>query len=162
MFRPDQKKQAEKRIKRGLKKFNKKYTSAIRGLSKPPLAILKKKLWDAFSAYIRQRDSANGWFICISCGTPQSTQEGNLHAGHYHKSSMSMALRYDEKNVNGQCYHCNIRLEGNRQGYEKGLIKKYGPAVIQDFDIRKNNKVKWTRFEYELHIKIYTDKIKTL
>lgn len=124
-----------------------------------PLKKLKKALWEVFSLYIRTRDSKDGFFWCISCGKYHSVANGNLQAGHYHKSSMSAALRYSEINVNGQCYVCNIHLEGNRQGYEKGLVKKYGAHVLDLLDAQRNNKVKWTRWGYTILIDEYKTKL---
>lgn len=123
------------------------------------LKLLKAKLWEVFSKFIRMRDSNRDYFTCISCGVPQKKSGGNLQAGHYFKSEMYPAIRYDEKNVNGQCRNCNIFKEGNRQGYEKGLIKKYGPEIILLLDIKKNNYCKMGRFEYEVLIKEYESKI---
>lgn len=131
---------------------------------------LKTILWDVFSAFIRLRDSDGDIFTCISCGRPkpiyyndkQGRRRTHLHAGHYHKSEMSAALRYDEKNVNGQCYDCNMNKEGNRQGYMLGIIKKYGQNTLQYLDIKKNNRVKWGRFEYIALIKEYEQKLKEL
>ncbi len=148
----------EMSVKARAKKLVKKFSDQ----QQEPLKKLKKALWDIFSLFIRKRDSKNGFFTCISCGQPQRTSDGNLQAGHYHKSSMSAALRYSEINVNGQCYSCNILKEGNRQGYEKGLIKKYGESVLDLLDAQRNNKVKWTRFEYIALIGEYTEKVKNL
>ena len=121
---------------------------------------LKKQLWEIFSEYIRRRDSENETFVCISCQTFKSSREGNLQAGHYYKSETCPALRYDEVNVNGQCKSCNIFKEGNRQGYEIGLLKKYGQKAVDILKIKSHNKVDLGRFELELLIKHFKTKIK--
>lgn len=150
----EKKKQSEK-SKRIVKLVNK----AEKNKSHPQL---KKKLWEIVSEYIRLRDSKDEMFVCISCGKYQSTLNGNLQAGHYYKSETFPSLRYEEKNLNGQCKSCNIFKEGNRQGYEIGLLKKYGQATLDDLKIRCHNKAKLGRFELEILIKIYTDKLNQL
>lgn len=59
-------------------------------------------------------------------------------------------------------HQCNLYDEGNRQGYEQGLIKKYGKDIIQLLDIRRNNKIKWVKFEYETLISEYKQKTEQL
>ena len=101
----------------------------------------KKKLWKAFSEFIRLRDSEDGVGICISCGrfVAYPNKSGKWHAGHFYPRSTTYSyLYFDEKNVNGQCMHCNSYLEGNKQGYEEGLIKKYGDGILEEL---KNKKV---------------------
>ena len=123
---------------------------------------LKKQLWEVFSEYIRCRDSRDGMFVCISCGKLQSTENGNLQAGHYYKSQVYPAIRYNEIQVNGQCKSCNIFKEGNRQGYEIGLLKKYGQAALDKLKLQCHNKIRLGRFELELLIKEYTQKLDKL
>jgi len=133
---------------------------------------LDKKLWRIFSKYIRLRDcDNNGMGKCISCGKPiwvfriedKIHFNQQAHAGHYYnKGSNYRALKYDEKNVNLQCCHCNTFLEGNKQGYKKGLIKKYGEEVLQYLEIKKSNQCKWSYGEYEVLIKHYTQKLNDL
>ena len=123
------------------------------------LPKLKKLLWKEFARFIRVRDSSGEWFTCISCGKPQSVADGNFQAGHYFKSQLYAAIRYDERNVNGQCRRCNIFLEGNRQGYAEGLRKKYGQIAIDILDIKKNNRSKMGRWEYKALIQEYQNKI---
>lgn len=123
---------------------------------------LKKILWEIFSEYIRIRDSKDGMFVCISCGKYQSAEGGNLQAGHYYKSETYPSLRYEDRNVNSQCKSCNIFKEGNRQGYEIGMLKKYGQETIDILKISCHNKAKLGRFELEVLIKIYTEKLNKL
>lgn len=148
-------KKKEKESKRIVKLVN----NAEKKKSHPQL---KKQLWDIFSEFIRLRDSKDGMFTCISCGKLQSAAGGNLQAGHYYKSQLHPALRYEITNVNSQCRQCNVFLEGNRQGYEIGLIKKYGQKAIDDLKLRAHNKAKLGRFELELLIKEFTQKLNKL
>lgn len=153
-FHNDQKKKEEK-SKRVVRLVNK----ADKNKSYPQL---KKQLWELFSEYIRIRDSKDGMFTCISCGTLQSVENGNLQCGHYYKSETYPALRYSESNNNGQCKSCNIFKEGNRQGYEQGMLKKYGQATIDMLKISCHNKIRLGRFELELLIKEYAEKLRKI
>lgn len=131
-----------------------------------PKATAKKKLWKAFATYIRLRDAPNGYGNCISCNKmvayPNDT--GNWHAGHYYPRSVTYGtLYFDEYNVNGQCRHCNTYLEGNKQGYEKGLKRKYGQSVFDHFDLTRAVGVKKCHdFEYNEIAKHYRKLVREL
>ena len=113
-----------------------------------------------FSEYIRRRDAdENGYIKCISCG--HIVRWENSDAGHYYNRSIN-SLRYDEKNVNAQCRHCNRFLEGNIQGYRKGLIKKYGSDAVKMLDIKRFNICKLGIFEIEILKKEYKEKLKQI
>jgi len=120
---------------------------------------LKKKLDRLFSKFIKLRDGGQEFFKCISCQKTKPLSQFN--AGHYW-SRRYMSTRYDEKNVNGQCIYCNMHLSGNIQGYQIGLIKKYGEEILQHLEIKKNNISNMGRFEFEVLINEYNDKIKIL
>jgi hypothetical protein len=120
---------------------------------------LKKKLDRLFSKFIKLRDGGLEFFKCISCQKTKPLSQFN--AGHYW-SRRYMSTRYDEKNVNGQCIYCNMHLSGNIQGYREGLIKKYGEEILTHLEIKKNNISNMGRFEFEVLINEYNDKIKIL
>jgi len=54
--------------------------------------------------YIRLRDFG---LPCVSCGIPFMP---NFQSGHFYKSELYSNLRFDEKNLAGQCYSCNSQL----------------------------------------------------
>lgn len=78
----------------------------------------------AFNAFIRERDKG---LPCISCGRSSGCK---VNAGHYLSVKAHPELRFDEKNVNLQCEHCNCFLSGNLLGYRKGLIERFGQEYI--------------------------------
>jgi hypothetical protein len=129
-------------------------------LSKPKKKLsyrsLVLKLDRIFSQYIRKRDSVDGYGACISCGKNLSIKEA--HAGHYVNRAV-MSLRFDEKNVNMQCPHCNTYRVGNSVGYTLGLINKYGKDVIEYLAAAKRKSRKFTCEELEILIKLYKDKL---
>ncbi len=120
---------------------------------------LKAKLDRVFAKFIKARDSDGDFFTCICCKKVKSISQFN--ACHYH-SRRYLSLRWDEKNVNGGCIHCNKYLSGNIQAYTRGLEMKYGKQVIEWLLIKKNNTMKLSRFEYQILIEVYEKKLKEL
>lgn len=120
----------------------------------------KAKLDRVFSKFIRTRDSKDaGYFQCISCGEYKSLRQADC--GHFY-SRRFLSLRWDEKNCHTQCSHCNTFMEGNRQGFERGLIRKHGKEVLEYLESKKNNKVKMDKFIYITLVKEYEKKLKDL
>lgn len=109
-----------------------------------------------FAKFIKKRDSDGVQFKCISCG--QNKLIDQFNAGHYF-SRGELSIRWNEKNVNGQCISCNKWKNGNIQDYQKGLIVKYGEGIIQELEIKKALSVKYARFEIEILIKHYKSQI---
>lgn len=110
------------------------------------MKLTRKKVQDKrFNPFIRLRDSRKWdgqYFECISCHLTK--HKSHLQAGHYYHYSVSGALTFDEVNVNGQCGSCNLNMGADPsivEGYKKGLIKKYGPGVMNYLDSKKKNKV---------------------
>ena len=109
----------------------------------PSLASLKRKADRVFSAWIRRRDALpDGTGRCISCGIITK-----LQAGHWIKRG-HLALRYDPRNVHGQCVRCNHFLGGNEGAYAAALVRKYGVGAIEDMLSRKHNVTKLSRDDY--------------
>jgi hypothetical protein len=96
-------------------------------MRKPSLKTLRKKAISAMSKYIVARDCG----ICCTC-----KGKGN-QAGHFFPSGF-WGTRFDERNVNCQCYRCNILLKGNMIAYYEFMLNKYGPNTIDELKIRKN------------------------
>ena len=83
-------------------------------LEKRPHKWLKKKAWEVFGKFIRERDPN-----CFTCGDPTK------HAGHW-RHGKTKAGYYDERNVNGQCIKCNLYLSGNEAVYSLRMAEIYG------------------------------------
>lgn len=128
------------------------------------LSDLKKDLQTVFNAYIRKRDTlfdraGQPFFICISCNTPKPMNQ--MNAGHFHAVGGNDAVRYDEHNVNGQCIYCNKFCHGNKEGYVRGMLKKWGQKVIDDLELRRHNRSKMQKFEVQLLIDHYKNLLKS-
>jgi len=116
------------------------------------VAKLKAKLDIVFKKYIRQRDQKDGYFTCISCG--ETKPVSMMHAGHFYASTFT-AVRWDERNVNGQDIRCNVFLHGHLLGYRKGMIAKYGQEVLDELEALHNKPMKLDRFWLEEMIEKY-------
>ena len=98
---------------------------AVKELRDNNVSHWKKKAQTTFNRFIRTRDKALG---CISCGNPFNSK---YDAGHYRSVGAHPALRFDERNNNGQCVHCNQHLSGNLVDYRIHLVKKIGLEALE-------------------------------
>lgn len=117
---------------------------------KTKVSILKRKLWEVFSKYIRQRDKG----ICFTCG--RKCEGSGYHAGHFiPKSVGGIALYFNEENVHGQCYNCNINLGGNQFIFGT----KLGLDIVNKLYAIKQQTNKWTEEDYLQRTAYYKEKI---
>lgn len=119
----------------------------------------KKELDKIFSKFIRLRDSKNGIGICITCGRRKEWKY--MDCGHYIKRQY-LPTRYDEKNSNLQCKHCNAFEQGANEKYKVAIDKKWGRGTAEMLEIKKYNKSLLTVNEYMILIKHYEDRFKEL
>ena len=106
---------------------------------------LTAKAQRIFNAYIRERDSRNGYFTCISCFRSMPTDQ--MDAGHYVPVKGGSFLRFNEYNVNGECKRCNGFDEFHLIGYRKHLIMKIGKEMVEWLEKHRFEVKKWTRTE---------------
>ena len=118
-----------------------------------PLPKLLKKAETVFNRYIRERDSEDGYFTCISCGKVLPVSK--MNAGHFAPVKSSSALRFNEYNVNGECQWSNGFDEFHLIGYRKNLINKIGLEMVEWLEDNARTTKKWTRTELEDIIKKY-------
>jgi hypothetical protein len=78
-----------------------------------------------------------------------------MNAGHYVPVSRSSLLRFDEKNVNGECAFCNCFDQFHLVGYRKNLIQKIGKKEVERLEQQSHGLKKWNRVELEEIIKKY-------
>ncbi len=125
-----------------------------------PLAKLKKKLDEVFSKFIRMSYANDEGIVkCFTCGKFEIWKY--VDCGHYIPRDC-MPLRYDEKNCHPQCKHCNITLKGNYTKYARNLVLFYGKDILDLLELKRRNLMKWTRWEYTILIKHYTEEVKKL
>lgn len=112
------------------------------------LPKLKRKAQTVFNTWIRKRDKD---LPCISCKKARVS-----HAGHYIAQGSSSLLRFNEKNVNGQCVGCNTFKHGNLLEYRMGLVERYGLNVVKELESKRHEIKKWKRWELEEIIEKYS------
>lgn len=109
------------------------YLKRKTGLSPRRKGTFKHKAWSVFSRAIRKRDAdENGMVACFTCGAVKHFTE--LDCGHYIPKSISLALRFDERNNHPQCVGCNQFRHGNLTQYALALKRKYGESILEELD----------------------------
>ena len=114
---------------------------------------LTAKAQKVFNSYTRKRDSQNGYFTCISCGSVKDVE--SMDAGHYVPVKGSSALRFDEYNVNGECKSCNGFDQFHLIGYRRNLINKIGEGMVLHLENQHRLVKKWSRSELNEIIQKY-------
>jgi len=99
-------------------------------------SLYKKDAWNAFSIYIRTRDTEERWpdgrvGKCCTCGKEYEFKK--LQAGHFIPGRSGSVL-LDERIVHAQCYHCNVGLKGNPREYDKFMRAKYSDEEVAELD----------------------------
>ena len=50
-----------------------------------------------------------------------------------------LGTKYDIRNNKPQCKQCNRYKHGNLKVFERELIKEYGPEIIEELNLKKND-----------------------
>lgn len=126
------------------------------------LAELRAEAQTAFNAWIRARDRRAGWG-CICCGAPleweSSKPGGAVDAGHYLSRGSTIALAFDERNVNAQRKSCNRPGGTTRDSFRAGMVARYGAEVVaelegpHDLPHLKHDDLRAIRDEYRRRLK---------
>ena len=119
-----------------------------------------KNAQTVFNTYIRLRDRGKD---CISCGRPlgDCAIGGDYDAGHYRSVGSAPHLRFEPKNVNGQCKKCNRYGAGMAVDYRIGLIKRIGLDSVEAIESDQTSR-KWSVEELKELISRYSSLIKTM
>lgn len=120
----------------------------------------EKELQYWVNTYARERDK---WEDCISCDTPlvPNSLGGGFDAGHYRSRGSAPHLRFDERNIHGQCKRCNRWLHGNVSEFRIGLINRYGIEFVEALDADNDDR-KYSIEELKERIEIYKEKTRML
>lgn len=97
-----------------------------------PAKYWKAKAKKAFHAFVRVRDAGKQ---CASCDTillRLGRAGGDYDAGHFRSVGSAKHLEFDERNVWGQCKHCNDHMKGNPQEYERRLRIRKGDSFVDE------------------------------
>jgi hypothetical protein len=112
-----------------------------------------KKLWKAFSLYIRLRDTdSEGFGSCFTCPRILHYTKGDCgHGiGRQHK-----ATKYNEKNNHLQCKPCNGFNGGMREVYKQQMNLRYGDYAWDLMELASKTASKWSQFEIDILEKHY-------
>ena len=113
------------------------------------LAKYKKELDAVFSKFIRQRDQGQ----CFTC--PNKNDPKKMQCGHF-VPRQYLAVRYDERNCNCQCYACNMLYGGQGATYAIRLKQKYGQETVEWLEAQRWVTTKLDIPWYQEQIKKYT------
>jgi hypothetical protein len=122
-------------------------------------SVLIKKLDIIFSQYIRRRYAVNDISQCFTCGVKNEYKK--QQAGHF-ASRRHYSTRWDEFNVQVQCYSCNICNQGMQFEFGKKLCLKYGDNFAEDLMIKSKKVVKFTESDILQLINYYTEKVNNI
>ena len=128
---------------------------ASKAISLPKLTA---KAQMVFNKWIRERDSKDGYFTCISCFKTLPVE--SMNAGHYVPVKGGSYLRFHEDNVNGECERCNGFDDFHLVGYRKHLIMKIGKKSVEWLENNRLKVYKWSKSELEEIIKKYSINVK--
>ena len=118
----------------------------------------EKELEKVFNAYIRERDKLRP---CISCNAKAGTYR--ITAGHYYPAGSYKNVRFDEKNVWGQCwFNCNKNRHGNLAEYRIKLIERIGIEEVNFLDQRRLQEKHYTIPELIIKKLEYKEKLRKL
>lgn len=84
------------------------------------------------NAKVRQRDSKDGYFICISCEELKPIKQ--MNSGHYFAKEFYKSVRFDLDNMHGQCVRCNKYLSANLIPYRSNLLLKIGEHRLRQLE----------------------------
>ena len=121
------------------------------------LPQLRKECQQVFNKFIRLRDWGQP---CISCGAPHTGAANSFDAGHYRSVGSSPEVRFDPRNVHGQCKRCN-RFGFDSSAYRANLIAKIGVDQVEALEAEKSAK-NYTRQDIRALIITYKQKCKEL
>jgi hypothetical protein len=121
------------------------------------LAGLKKAVQALFNKFIRERDSKDGHFYCISCQEYLPIEK--LQAGHFYGVKKYNWLRYNEFNVHSQCQYCNGFNHESLIGYTLNLPHKIGQSHFDNLVLKSKTRLpEFTQEELEKLKQYYKNK----
>ena len=100
------------------------------------LPQLRKECQQVFNKFIRLRDWGQP---CISCGTPHTGAANSFDAGHYRSVGSSPEVRFDPRNVSGQCKKCN-RYGFDSASYRAELVRRIGLDEVEALEADRTPK----------------------
>ena len=124
------------------------------------LPVLKKKLHDIFSRFIRLRDTdEHGNAFCIDCKSP--IQWHQVQCGHFRRRDL-MPTTWDERNCHAQWGYCNGPLKGREFEHGLAINEKYGHGTAEELCQLSHGVANFTKEDLEEKIQHYAEKVSEL
>lgn len=115
-----------------------------------------KKLWKAFSEYIRLRDvDETGYGKCITCSRIIHWKNGDCGHG---LPRQYKATKFHEQNNHLHCKPCNGFEGGRREIYKEEVNKRYGAGTWEKLEVLSRGVCKRGQFEIDTMEKYYKEK----
>lgn len=109
--------------------------------------LAKAKADKALSQYVRLRDAdSTGIATCCTCGVRHHWSE--IDAGHFITRNR-LATRYEEANVNAQCYACNRFLGGRQYEHGQYIDAVHGSGTADKLLEQSKQNPKYKHDDYE-------------
>jgi len=123
-------------------------------------SVLKKKLWETVSEYIRRKDADSDWKVkCVTCWTEKHWKE--QQAGHWIPRTYSKYF-YDERNIHPQCYACNVRMHSNPIEYRAYMERTYWIDAVEEMLSNRHDLCKRSPQDYMELLNAYREKLSML
>lgn len=113
----------------------------------------KKTLQKEINELARMIDKKCGYINCIDCDKYLTKQ---VHGSHYKNVQGHENIRFNLLNIHSSRSECNKYHGGRKEGYEKGLLKRYGNIVLDQIEFldQKYKEVHFSNKEIYEKIKI--------
>lgn len=129
-------------------------------MPKETRTALKRKVDKWFSQYIRLRDTDDtGYGRCITCRKTIFWKHGD--AGHF-RTRGHLTTRWDERNVNLQCKHCNGPMSGMQYEHGCAIDQKFGSGVARKLLNRSVEMTKYSMDDLRVMAKSYQTRTREL
>ena len=130
----------------------------LRKKGKAKISTLNRKLWKLVSEYIKTKYGNT----CYTCDR-QHLEKQNFHCGHFiPKAACNFQMKYDERNLRPQCYHCNINLGGNGAEFSRRLRAEFGDEYVEQIHKDNQSTGKAGVYEVEQRIEEFKELLKTV
>ena len=106
--------------------------------------------------YVRLRDKDKN---CVSCNAPLT---GKFDAGHFFSAGGHGSVRFDTRNIHGQCVFCNQYEHGNLYNYHKELLIRIGSEEFNKLEMKSKGVHKHDKEELKQMIKDFKQKCKEI
>lgn len=126
---------------------------------KSPRKLLIKKLDTIFSKFIRLRFAKKEMCTCVTCGKTDHYKK--MQAGHF-ISRRHYSTRWDEDNVQVQCYSCNVMRYGEQFRFGLYLEKNYYTGIAEKLLQQSREISKYTDSYLQEQIEYYNKIVQEL